>query len=61
MQHDPLNGGYLIHHCRPVPVRVEAARHADAELLLYDMNAFAEANARLPLDIELDFVGGEGI
>jgi hypothetical protein len=33
----------------------------DSELLLYDMNAFAEANARLPLDVELEFGVGEGI
>jgi DMSO/TMAO reductase YedYZ molybdopterin-dependent catalytic subunit len=61
LQHEPLNGGYLIHHSRPLAVRVEAARPADADLLLYDMNAFAEANAQLPLDIELEFAGGEGI
>ncbi len=61
MQHDPLNGGYLIHHSRPLPVRIEAARPADTDLLLYDMNAYAEANARLPLDVELEFAGGEGI
>ena len=60
-EHDPLNGGYLIHHSRPLEVRVEAARPADAELMLYDMNAYAEANARLPLDVELEFVGGGGI
>ena len=66
MRHDPLNGGYLIHHSRPMPVRVEPARrsragHADADTLVYDMNAFAEENHRLPLDVELVFIGGEGI
>jgi hypothetical protein len=60
-QHDPLNGGYLIHFSRPLTVRVEAARPADVDLLLYDMNAYAEANAQLPLDVELEFAGGEGI
>lgn len=60
-QHEPLNGGYQIHHSRPTEVRVEAIRPRDAELLLYDMNAFAEANARLPLDVELEFSAGEGI
>lgn len=65
-RHDPLNGGYLIHHSRPTPVRVEAARrsragHADADTLVYDMNAFAEENSRFPLDVELEFAGGEGI
>lgn len=63
---EPLNGGYLIHHSRPTPVRVEAGRrsqagHADADSLLYDMNAFAEENSRFPLDVELEFAGGEGI
>jgi len=61
VQHDPLFTGYQINFSRPVSVRVEAVRHADADLLLYDMNAFAEANARLALDVELEFAGGEGI
>jgi DMSO/TMAO reductase YedYZ molybdopterin-dependent catalytic subunit len=64
MEHDSLNGGYLIHNCRPRVVRVEAARQAlrgDADLIVYDMNAFAEENSRIPLDVELEFVGGEGI
>lgn len=66
LEHDPLNGGYLIHHCRPRPVRVVASRRirderSDAALLLYDMNAFAEENTRFPLDVDLLFSGGEGI
>jgi DMSO/TMAO reductase YedYZ molybdopterin-dependent catalytic subunit len=66
LRHDPLNGGYLIHHSRPTVVSVAAARRSqagrgDAELLLYDMNAFAEENSRFPLDVELEFAGGEGI
>jgi DMSO/TMAO reductase YedYZ molybdopterin-dependent catalytic subunit/predicted metal-dependent enzyme (double-stranded beta helix superfamily) len=60
-EHDPLNGGYVIDHSRPTAVRVEAVRPHDAELLLYDMNAFAEANASIPLDVELEFGAGEGI
>lgn len=65
-RHDPLNGGYLIHHSRPIPVRVQAglpvqARAGDAETLLYDMNAYAEENMRHPLDVELDFAAGAGI
>ncbi|MBY0527633.1 MAG: molybdopterin-dependent oxidoreductase [Gemmataceae bacterium] len=60
-QHDPLYTGYLIHYVRSTAVRVQSIRHRDADLLLYDMNAFAEANARLPLDVELEFAGGEGI
>jgi len=34
---------------------------ADADTLLYDMNAFAEENTRFPLDVEMQFAGGEGI
>ncbi len=65
-EHDPLNGGYLIHHVRPLAVRVEAGRRsqaqrADADALLYDMNAFAEENRRRPLDVEMEFSIGEGI
>lgn len=65
-EHDPRNGGYLIHHSRPRPVRVEATRRildqrSDASLLVYDMNAFAEENTRFPLDVDLQFTGGEGI
>jgi len=65
-QHDPLLGGYMIHFARPIPVRVESARRveetwADADTLLYDLNAFAEENTRFPLDVEMEFAGGEGI
>jgi hypothetical protein len=65
-QHEPLNGGYLIHHSRPIPIRVKAglAAHAergDAETVLYDMNAYAEENTRVPLDVELEFAAGSGI
>ncbi len=65
-EHDPLHGGYLIHHSRPVAVQVGAAQVAraargDVDALLYDMNAFAEENARRPLDVELVFSEGEGI
>jgi DMSO/TMAO reductase YedYZ molybdopterin-dependent catalytic subunit len=66
IQHDPLNGGYLIHHSRPVNVRVEARQHiqserGDVETLLYDMNAYAERAWRMALDVELEFSEGEGI
>jgi hypothetical protein len=65
-EHDPLHGGYLIHHSRPRPVKVEGTRHShagrgDPQTLLYDMNAYAEENRRRPLDIELEFAGGDGI
>src|SRR5262249_18534824 len=66
MAHDPLNGGYLIHHSRPCEVRVQGAavvhaRPGDWDTLLYDMNAYAEENSRRPLDVELEFSLGEGI
>ena len=65
-EHDMLNGGYMIHFSRLLPVRVVPARHihdqpADVDLLLYDMNAYAEENVRFPLDVEMEFSGGEGI
>lgn len=64
--HNPLNGGYLIHHYRPRAVRVTAAprgqaRAGDWDTLVYDMNAFAEENSRRRLDVELDFSFGAGI
>jgi hypothetical protein len=65
-EHDTLFSGYLIHFSRPIPVPVEKARrtderYGDADTLLYDMNACAEENTRFPLDVDLAFVGGEGI
>lgn len=64
--HDPLHGGYLIHHARPLVVTVEAGRSSvggavGPDTLVYDMNAFAEENTRLPLDITMDFAAGAGI
>ena len=66
LAHDSHNGGYLIHFSRPRAVRVVKSRRihdqrSDVELLMYDMNAFAVENTRLPLDVELEFAGGEGI
>jgi hypothetical protein len=65
-EHDPMCGGYLIHFCRPVTVLVEAVgaapvAHADYETIVYDMNAYAEANSRRRLDVDLEFMAGEGI
>jgi DMSO/TMAO reductase YedYZ molybdopterin-dependent catalytic subunit len=65
-EHDPLCGGYHIHFSRPTLVRVESSRRSrdqagDLDALFYDMNAYAEENHRLPLDVELVFFGGEGI
>ncbi|HMC10906.1 MAG TPA: sulfite oxidase [Pirellulaceae bacterium] len=65
-EYDPLYSGYMIHFSRPIPVRVESragkdAAAGDADVLRYDMNAFAEANARRPLDVDLEFSLGAGI
>jgi DMSO/TMAO reductase YedYZ molybdopterin-dependent catalytic subunit len=64
-EHDAQNGGYLIHHSRPLRVRVASGRgaidDAKVETILYDMNAYAEENMRLPLDVEMEFSAGAGI
>lgn len=65
-EHDNLNGGYQISFSRPTHVRVETSRRvqdqrATPSAVFYDMNAFAEKNTRFPLDVELEFSGGEGI
>jgi DMSO/TMAO reductase YedYZ molybdopterin-dependent catalytic subunit len=64
--YNPLYSGYMIHFSRPIPVRVESrpsrdAAAGDIDSLRYDMNAFAEANARRPLDLDLEFSMGAGI
>jgi hypothetical protein len=66
VEHDPLLGGYMIHTVRPRTVQVEAGRRSevtpsDYDTLVYDMNAYAEENSRLRLDVELEFSGGAGI
>jgi hypothetical protein len=58
--------GYMIHFSRPISVRVESrpamdAAAGDIDSLRYDMNAFAEANARRPLDVDLEYSLGAGI
>src|SRR6202011_3189062 len=57
-EHDTLRAGYLIHFCRPITVRVESAAapaaHGDYDTLVYDMNAYAEANSRRRLDVDLE-------
>jgi DMSO/TMAO reductase YedYZ molybdopterin-dependent catalytic subunit len=65
-EYDPLYSGYMIHFSRPITVRIEPragkdAASGDAEALRYDMNAFAEANARRPLDVDLEYSLGAGI
>lgn len=66
MEHDPLCAGYHIHHIRPITVTIEGAKTsqdqpADAQTLVYDMNAYAEENQQLPLDVEMVFEEGGGI
>lgn len=66
LEHDPNNGGYLIHHARPLEVTIEPSRPSAAlrpsvDALLYDMNAYAEENTRLPLDATMEFAAGAGI
>jgi DMSO/TMAO reductase YedYZ molybdopterin-dependent catalytic subunit len=57
--------GEDIHHSRSLRLRVASGRRAadvaDAETILYDMNAYGEENMRRPLDVELAFSAGEGI
>ncbi|HZL90185.1 MAG TPA: sulfite oxidase [Pirellulaceae bacterium] len=65
-EHDPLLGGYMIHFSRPIEVQVQPLPAADmarsdGQTLLYDMNAFAEVNASLPLDVHLEYNLGAGI
>jgi DMSO/TMAO reductase YedYZ molybdopterin-dependent catalytic subunit len=65
-RHDTMLGGYMIQHSRPVHVQIEGvqrslAQWSDLDTLFYDMNAYAEENSRRPLDVELEFAGGEGI
>ena len=66
-QHDLLNGGYVIHMVRPLPVKVETVARGgpvplgDRDTLLYDMNSYAEENSRMRLDVEMEFSSGEGI
>jgi DMSO/TMAO reductase YedYZ molybdopterin-dependent catalytic subunit len=64
--YDALNSSYMIHFSRPIRVHVEVSRKAVAQIgdpnaYLYDMNAYAEENKRLPLDAELEFAVGAGI
>ncbi len=64
-EHAALNGGYLIHHSRPLAVRVasgpRATSDSSAQTIMYDMNAYAEENMRMPLDVEMEFTAGAGI
>jgi hypothetical protein len=56
----------MIHHSRATTVTVEAGRFSKADrgdvvTLLYNMNAYAEENARFRLDVDLVYAEGEGI
>lgn len=64
--YDPFNLGYLINISRPLTVEARAEARTRAatsglEALLWDMNAFAEENRRLPLDVDTQFSLGSGI
>jgi DMSO/TMAO reductase YedYZ molybdopterin-dependent catalytic subunit len=64
--YDPLYSTYMIHFSRPTSVRVELSRKGapqmpDPNAYLYDMNAYAEDNKRMPLDAEMEFAIGAGI
>jgi hypothetical protein len=66
MRHDPLNGGYLIHHSRPVTIDVEpswVAKQAapETEAFRQAFEDAAEERSRMKLDIEMKYSGGGGI
>ncbi|MCB9385810.1 MAG: sulfite oxidase [Bryobacterales bacterium] len=66
MRHDPLNGGYLIHHSRPITVEVAPTWLAtegdsEAEALHKAMQQAAEERSRMKLDVEMKFADGGGI
>ena len=65
MRHDPLCGGYLIHHSRPVNVRVEPSWIAGDEMHREEVRqAFdqaAEDRSQMQLDVEMKFTDGGGI
>jgi DMSO/TMAO reductase YedYZ molybdopterin-dependent catalytic subunit len=64
--YDPLYLGYMISFSRPLEVQVKAdtrstAQVGDMHAIMFDMNAFAEENRRLPLDVDSEFSYGSGI
>jgi DMSO/TMAO reductase YedYZ molybdopterin-dependent catalytic subunit len=65
-EYDPLYAGYQIDFSRPLNVHVAAATRTYAQpgnldALLFDINAYAEENVRLPLDLDAQYSGGGGI
>jgi DMSO/TMAO reductase YedYZ molybdopterin-dependent catalytic subunit len=65
LEYNPDNLGYLINFVQPRNVRVQAEAPAplrsDAIDWIETMQDFAESNQRRGLDVELAFIGGEGI
>lgn len=68
VEHDLLRGGYMINFVRPRKVHVDPAAGfqsrdltRDLLTLVYDMNAFAEHNAAVPLDVYAEHSEGAGI
>lgn len=65
-QHESERGGYLINFSRPTRVRVdEDQRRADVvgdwNVLETEMANVARERAELPLDADIDLIGGAGI
>ena len=66
MRHEALNGGYLIHHSRPIVVDVEPTwvatdRASEPEELRRALQEVAEGRSRMRLDVEMQYTGGGGI
>jgi DMSO/TMAO reductase YedYZ molybdopterin-dependent catalytic subunit len=66
MGHDTDRGGYLINFCRPIDVRIDAARFSeehlgDARSLEAEMSAVARERSSLMLDADLELMSGAGI
>jgi DMSO/TMAO reductase YedYZ molybdopterin-dependent catalytic subunit len=66
MRHEPLNGGYLIHHSRPITVEVKPTWVAtdgasEAEEIRKAMQEAAEERSRMKLDVEMQYSSGGGI
>ncbi|MSQ93858.1 MAG: sulfite oxidase [Gemmataceae bacterium] len=65
-EYDPLYLGYMIQFSRPLTVQVRADSRSDArggnlDALLFDINAYAEENRRMPLDVDAQYCEGSGI
>jgi DMSO/TMAO reductase YedYZ molybdopterin-dependent catalytic subunit len=65
-EYDPLFAGYMIHFSRPLIVQLtadtrSAARTGNVEALMFDINAYAEENRRMALDVDVQYCEGSGI